>query len=201
MASSLIAVLALAFAACGTKSAVQTGIGATDPMSVQSVVRRGAFLDAWIEGDGMLLRTFARVGGPCDVVLQTERQVIYTARSPAGRYTQGELQCDASGVGDPFVSRLRQPRGAGALVPRAQATFEVVYGDEDVIMMRGRFPLTHHVGWPSGGDTLVVVRNHALCRTIAEKGVASMEYRPAGKNTLSLVGPGGLCRIDGLILP
>jgi hypothetical protein len=28
-----------------------------------------------------------------------------------------------------------------------------------------------------------------------------MEYRPSGRNTLALVGDGGLCRIEGLILP
>jgi hypothetical protein len=28
-----------------------------------------------------------------------------------------------------------------------------------------------------------------------------MEYRPAGRNTLTLVGDGGLCRIQGLIQP
>jgi len=194
--------LTLLAAACGTKRAVETGIGATDPMVVQSVVKRGDYLDAWIEGDGMLLRTFAKVGGICDVVLQPDRTVVYTARGPGGRYTQGEHKCDASGVGDPFVSRLRARRGpAGAPIPRAQATFEPFFNDEDVIMMRGRFPLTNLVGWSGGGDAIAVVRNHALCRTVAEKGVASMEYRPSGKNTLALLGPDGLCRIDGLILP
>jgi hypothetical protein len=45
------------------------------------------------------------------------------------------------------------------------------------------------------------VDNVARCRGPIERGVASMEHRPSGRNTLALVGDGGLCRIEGLILP
>jgi len=86
-------------------------------------------------------------------------------------------------------------------VPRAQATFRTLYEDEDVVLLRGRFPLASRIGWSRGDDSVVVVGNVERCRGPVEKGVASMEYRQAGRNTLTLVGVGGLCRIEGLIQP
>jgi len=60
--------------------------------------------------------------------------------------------------------------------------------------------LAHLIGWAGGGDTVAVLRNVPHCRRDGS-GVASMEYRPSGRNTLALVGPSGLCRIEGLIQP
>jgi hypothetical protein len=103
-----------------------------------------------------------------------------------------------------LIRRARQPRGdnlRSSPVPRAQASFRTLYEDGDLVLLRGRFPLAFHVGWAGGDDSVAVVDNVARCRGPIESGVASMEYRPSGRNTLALVGSGGLCRIEGLILP
>ena len=77
----------------------------------------------------------------------------------------------------------------------------VVFEDEEVMLLRGRFLLASRIGWAGGRDSVAVVPNVSRCQLAAEGGVASMEFRPAGRNTLSLVSREGPCRIVGLIIP
>jgi hypothetical protein len=171
---------------------------------VAYVVERGPYLDAGLTGHGLDMRTFVPANDVCRAVLNTEAPVTYVERGVAGGFEREGLSCDAVGYGDPLIRGARQPR-RGELqttpVPRAQATFRKIYEDDDVVLLRGRFPAAVAVGWPGGRDSVVVVDNVARCRGPIEKGVASMEYRPAGRNTLALVGTKGLCRIEGLIRP
>ncbi len=197
-------VVLVAAGGCSSKSAFQSGIGRTGDLMVTNAIERGDYLDVTIAGDGVAMRVFAPTGGGCQALLAPESLVQYSSRGPGGRFTRGEDQCDATGIGDPFVNRMRQPRGQSARsspVPRAQANFRKIFEDDEVILLRGQFPLTFHVGWAGGADTVAVVRNDEMCQGPASRGVASIEFRPAGRNTLSLVGSGGLCRIDGLIIP
>jgi hypothetical protein len=121
-----------------------------------------------------------------------------------GRFEREGQSCDSVGFGDPLIRRARQPRAGtlqGVPVPREQATYRILYEDADVVLLRGRFPLAFTIGWTGGGDTVAAVENVDRCRGPVEARVASMEYRPAGPNTLALIGDGGLCRIEGLIQP
>ena len=168
------------------------------------VEERGPYLDVGLVGHGLDLRTFVPANDVCRAVLNTEDPVTYVERGVAGSFERAGYSCDAVGYGDPLIRGARQPRRGelrGSAVPRAQATFRTLYEDADVVLLRGRFPLASRVGWSGGEDSVVVVGNVARCRGPVEKGVASMEYRQAGRNTLALVGVGGLCRIDGLIQP
>jgi hypothetical protein len=203
---ALVATAALVLAACSSSAKLQAGLGTTDELHVASRRARGGYLDTLLVGEEgkLALRVFAPDTPTCRYVLEPEQTARYRSRGAAGQLLRGDQTCDAVGIGDPFVSRYRQPRGqaAGASpVPRAQASFEKVYEDEDVIFLRGRFPLASLVGWAGGVDTIAVVQNREVCRAPAERGVASMEYRPRGGTTLALVGQGGLCRIDGLLIP
>ncbi len=171
---------------------------------VAYVEERGPYLDAGLVGHGLDLRTFVPANDVCRAVLNTEEPVTYAERGVAGGFERAGYSCDAVGYGDPLIRGARQPRRGelrGSPVPRAQATFRTLYADDDVVLLRGRFPLTSRIGWSRGDDSVIVVENSARCRGPVEKGVASMEYRQAGRNTLALVGVGGLCRIDGLIQP
>ena len=77
----------------------------------------------------------------------------------------------------------------------------MVFADESAVLLRGRFPLTSAVGWSGGYDTIAVVPNTAACEVPIERGVASIEFRPSGRDALTLVSKRGPCRIEGLIQP
>lgn len=205
-------VLAMALAvACGVngcswqKTTWELGMGGFGmELLVAYVDERGPYLDVGLVGHGLDLRSFVPANDVCRAVLNTEAPVTYVERGLAGGFEREGLSCDAVGYGDPLIRGARQPRSdktVGSPVPRARATFRTLYEDADVVLLRGRFPLASKIGWSGGGDSVVVVNNTARCRGPIEEGAASMEYRPAGRDTLALVGVGGLCRIEGLIQP
>ncbi|MEN8160682.1 MAG: hypothetical protein ABFS41_11485 [Myxococcota bacterium] len=203
-----VAVFLLGSVGCGSaarKAAWELGLGsfATD-LSVVRVVPRGAYLDATLVGHGLSLEVYTPRDAACSHVLEPEGQVDYVERGVAGRLERDGASCDAIGIGGSRIRRARQPRGAAtraSVIPRAQASFRETYRDDEVILLRGRFPLASQVGFGGGGDAVAVVPNEARCTETIERGVASMEYRPAGRTTLSLVGKRGLCPIIGLIQP
>jgi hypothetical protein len=203
-----LALLLLAFVVtgCGTSgrgAAWQLGFGsfATD-MTVMSVVPRGDYLDTTLVGHGLSLEVFTPASEVCARVLQREGLVDYVERGIAGRLEREGESCDAVGVAGARVRRARQPRRrTSSPIPRAQATFQKTYEDDDLILLRGRFPLVNQVGWSGGGDIIAAVPNESICRSAIEGNVASMEFRPSGRTSLSLVGRDGLCPITGLITP
>lgn len=189
----------------GRKLAWELGLGsfATD-LSVVRVVPRGDYLEASLVGHGLSLDVYAPRSDTCSQVLESEAQVDYVERGVAGSLEHRGVSCDAVGIGGARVQRARQPRGSdlrSTPIPRAQATFREIYRDEEVILVRGRFPLASRVGWGGGGDSVVVLPNEPVCRDALEGGVASMEYRPSGRTTLGLVGARALCPIIGLVQP
>jgi hypothetical protein len=206
-AIAALLVVGLGIAGCSgwRKTTWELGMGGFGmELFVVHLDERGPYLDVGLAGHGLNLRSFAPASEVCHAVLRPEAAVKYVERGVGGRFEREGQSCDAVGYGDPLVRGARQPR-SGSLrsspVPRAQATFRTLYEDADVVLLRGRFPLASKIGWARGDDSVVVVDNVARCRGPVERGVASMEYRPAGRNTLALVGDRGLCRIEGLILP
>jgi len=189
---------------CGSKGALESGIGRTAPLRVERITPRGPYLDVVLAGDGVELRSFTPDDDACRRLLGAESGVQYASVGAGGRFTRGEQVCDAVGIGDPFLQRLRQPRGTssgGPAIPRAQATYRALHLDDEVALLHGSFPLARFVGWAGGRDTVAVVARGGACEGPIARGVASMEYRPTGPDTLGLVGSDGLCRIEGLILP
>ena len=191
--------------ACSGRTAWELGLGSfTADFDVVRVVPRHQWLEATVSGNGLALRFYAPASEDCTWVLTPEAEVEYVERGVGGRYQRGDRRCDAVGIGDPLLQRARHPR-SGSLrsspVPRSQATFRAVYRDNDVIMLRGRFPEARRIGWAGADDTVAVLPHTDECELAAEGGVASMEFRASGRNTLALVSKKGLCRIVGLILP
>jgi len=206
------AILAVALAAavgvggCSwRKSAWELGMGGFGmELFVAHLDERGRYLDVGLAGHGLYLRSFAPASEECRAVLRKGTSVGYVERGIGGRFEREGQSCDAVGFGDPLIRgarRLRDGSLRSSPVPRAHATFRTIYEDADVLLLRGRFPLASKIGWVGVEDSVAVVSNVAHCRDPVERGVASMEYRPAGRNTLALVADGGLCRIEGLILP
>ncbi len=171
---------------------------------VVGVARRGDYLEATLARHGLAIRTYAPVSEDCGFVLQPEAMVSYVERGIGGRFEREGVRCDAVGIGDPQLQRARQPRGdtlSRSPVPRSQATFRRIYQDDEVILLHGRFPEAARIGWARADDCVAVVPNTPACQAAVADGVASMEYRAAGRDTLSLVSGRGPCRIVGLAIP
>ncbi len=205
LALALLLVVTAGCESSGPRAAWQLGFGsfATD-LSVVRVVPRGDYLDTTLVGHGLSLDVFTPASAVCARVLEPEGRVDYVERGIAGRLERDGESCDAVGIAGTRVRRARQPRRQSlrsSPIPRAQAHFRPTYEDDDLILLRGRFPLAFHVGWSGGGDSIAAVPNESVCRGAVEGNVASMEFRPSGRTSLSLVGRDGLCPIVGLILP
>ncbi|RIL08054.1 MAG: hypothetical protein DCC71_00965 [Proteobacteria bacterium] len=164
---------------------------------------RGRYLDVELHGQGTTLRAFLPASEECAAVATPETTVRFEAAGALGRLERaGAGSCTLAGIGSLEDWRGRGPRGVTeSPVPRAQAEYDLVYRDADVALLRGRFPLVGELGWTGASDTIAVVPTDASCAAILERDVASMEYRPAGGNVLTLVSGDGLCRIEGLIRP
>jgi len=203
MATVWLCALALGCSAPGGQQPGDTAQAAPLPgMTVVGVRERGPYLDVVVRDAKRTIRRLVRPTEACRFVLIPEINVGFQNRGIAGRFERADVRCDAVGFGDPLMSRSRRGRGnTGEVIPRDQATFRVLYEDADVILLHGRFPLASLVGFAGGDDCVAVVRNHPPCRRAIEGGVASLEFRPRGPNTLALIGGRKLCRIDALALP
>jgi hypothetical protein len=85
-------------------------------------------------------------------------------------------------------------------VPRAQASLrEELYRDDELVLVKGRFPLASYVGWSGGSSTIAVLPVGGVCEAPIRDGVASLEYRDSGDRVLSLVTSDGLCSLIGLV--
>jgi hypothetical protein len=198
----LVLPLLLAPAGCSWRAALwQLGLGSfTTELSVARVVQRDAYLETTLIGHGLSHTVYVPASEECKFVMASEEILDYVERGVAGRYSRENVECESVGIGEPLAKR--KPRTSSpSLVPRKQATFATLYEDEEVTLLRGRFPAAGFIGWAVGHDTIAVVPNDSRCRDAIQGGVASMEYRASGRNTLSLVSSEGLCRIVGLIQP
>ncbi len=192
----------LASLSCNTERALyQMGIpGVGTAFGVTRAEERGGFIDATLAGAAGVLRLFAPPSEVCRRVLAPEASVEF-AMEGAGRLTREGESCDAAGIGPLEELRRRRGNPAGLIVPRAQASYRVVYGDAAGIFLRGRFPLASLLGWSGGDDSIAVVSASPVCREVAARGVASLEYRARGKVALLLVATPEPCVIEALIRP
>lgn len=195
---------ALLAAACSTSQQWQLGLpGSHVELTVTRLERRGELLDVWLQGGDLTLRSFAPASPECAALLRPEQTVRFDAGG-SGRFVAGELRCRTAGIGtlEEWRDRLRDTPSLGeSPVPSAQADYRVVYRDEDVALLRGRFPLANRIGWTSLGDTIAVVPREPACEDVLAREVATLEYFPRGTPVLALMGENARCPIVGLVRP
>ena len=85
--------------------------------------------------------------------------------------------------------------------PTTPARYTKVYQDEEVAFLRGDFPLTGRIGWPSYGDMIAVIGRGGVCEQLVDQPITTMEYRAIGPDALVLMTREGSCPIVGLIAP
>ncbi len=178
--------------------------GLRTPMTVKGQVARGPYLEIELELDGVRLHSYVVPGAKCQLLFETGDTIEYHEDGPRGLFRRGEHTCRSVGSGNLRVWRDRKgsaTRSRGRLVPRSHAHFELFYQDDEVSLLRGRFPEAARLGFAGSSDLIAVVPRSRVCQGTVARGVASMEYRSRGAKVLSLVGQKGLCTIRALITP
>jgi hypothetical protein len=198
-------VLAALTLACAHSSAVwRMGIrGMSTEFTVESVAVRGGYLDVRLAGDSPL-RTFIPDDSGCRRVAKVGTRVRYVWDGAMGSLSQlsGSASCQAVGIGSLVEWRQMRSESQAVALQREVARYRVVFRDRDVILARGHFPLTRHLGWVGAADAIAVMRNTPSCqRGPAAAATASLEYFPAGERVLGLVLKDRWCDVEGLLLP
>ena len=175
--------------------------GMSTASTVESVVERGPYLDVNLSRGGSTQRFFAPASEPCRSLLRAEAAIDYVSLGPLGQFQAGGVECDPIGIGSLAAWRDRRPRPEVGPLPARQADYRLEYQDQDLAMLRGRFPLLGLIGWPGMGDTLVLLPQTPPCQALLQKGVATIEYRVAGPHPYVLLAGDERCPLLGLILP
>lgn len=161
---------------------------------------RGGYLDAHVEAGGFDYR-FLFPNEPVCRSLLAESDLRFVWLAVLGRVTNGRQQCDAVGVMSLRAWRDRQPRPPGGPLPRAPASFDVVYRDSELFQLLGRFPLASKLGFSGTQRLIVVLPNEGACKRFDGPGTASMEYRATGPDPLTLISGDRPCVVLGLAQP
>jgi hypothetical protein len=179
--------------------------GKTWPARVADLTPRAGYVDARIETERSALRYLFPDVETCRRVLRDGAEVEYVNSGTFGQVRSGTDSCEAIGTLSLAEWRDRRPSpgrraGRGSARPRAHATYEVFYTDEELIFLRGSFPLTDRVGISGGRDTMAVIPKTEVCQELLERNVARLEYRERGL-PLVLLTRDGECPVQGLVLP
>ncbi len=203
--SQLISLLGVAVVAssCTLDSAIAAAgaPGTTVDAKVGPAAVRGSYLDASVQAGGFQYRFFFPNEPVCQAVLAQPDGLRFVWLGALGRIANGEQRCDAIGVLSLEAWRDRQPRRSGQPMPRASAHYRVVYRDDDLVQMHGRFPLAGLLGFTGTQSLVVVLANEGVCRRFVDRGTASMEYRATGPNPLTLITKDERCPVLGLAQP
>jgi hypothetical protein len=184
------------------KIVMQTGLPAGRASASLSLEKeRGDYLDVVMESGGFRYRFFLPNDEECRSVAFGEQAVTYANVGSFGQLQAGDAACDPIGILSLAAWRDRGPRRrTSAVIPRSRAELrQVVYADEDLTLVRGRFLLAREVGFLGGEDLIAVIPNVEKCRGLAESKQASMEFRQAGKQPYTLVNGKQLCPVIGFV--
>ena len=191
-----LGVLAVALATAAT-----SGWAQGTEVQISSAVPRWSYIDATLGVLPRPIRFFFPGDDACRALLLRETKVSYVSRGPLGVVTNAAGdRCEPVGIASLREWRDRSSRRrTGTPVPRAQATFEIVYRNGDLVFARGRFPLATLVGWSGADDTIALLPDDEGCRRPIDAGVATMEFRFSGRDPYRLVAGGERCSILGFV--
>ena len=206
-AAALALAASVVLSACSPEKALwQSGVqlpGVDKTMRVERLVTRGDYLDAILAGGDFVIGVYLPNNDACSTIFHEGVEVNYLEGAPGGMYKQDDWVCHSAGIGTLIEWRKRRPRprNTGSIVERGRANYKVVYQDDEVTFLRGRFPLTGLLGFVGFDDTIAVVLNTPECEAPIGRTTSTMEYYPTGKKVFTLVSTQGQCLITGLITP
>ncbi len=196
----LVATVACALGGAGLPGCANLP-GMATSSTVESVVERGPYLDVHISQRGSTWRYFVPAKEPCRSLLRAEAAIEYVSLGPLGQFQSGEVVCEPIGIGSLAKWRDQRPRPEVGPLPARQSDYRLEYQDQDLAILRGRFPLLGLIAWPGMGDTLVVLPQTPPCQQLMKQNVATIEYRVAGPDPYVLLDGDKRCPVQGLIQP
>jgi hypothetical protein len=173
--------------------------GSATGTEVTEVAQRDGYLDATL-GDQ---RFFFPADPKCRAVLVRGAQVHYVETGVLGLVESEAGECEPVGVGSLEAWRSNKPREVSRrLNPRAQIVYREIYRDDDVVFLRGRFPLASRARL-RGDDVIAVISTHEACLETAGTGeqTGTMEYRQAGRDPFRAFLGATPCPISAFVLP
>jgi hypothetical protein len=199
----------LAIVAVGIACAVAPGAEPETPkpsrwlVEISAVGEVGPYLDATVANERFSHRFFFPRSVDCGEVLRSGEEVQYRTIGPFGRLgNEAGSRCDPVGVGSLKEWRDAMPRRRSRFrTPREQAAFETIHQGDDLLLLRGRFPLTLEIRWPEPMDSVAVTPNGPECRELLDRETTTMEFHHQGPNVFLLETDRGYCPIIGLVLP
>ena len=201
---SRLLLAALVAASCSTDTTneivMQMGLpGGRASASLSLVKERGDYLDIVMESGRRRYRFFLPNEDACRALFVSELAVKYANVGSFGQLQTEDTSCDPVGILSLAEWRNRGPRRQiSSVIPRSRAELhEVVYADDDLTLVRGRFLLASEIGFMGGGDSIAVIPQVEECRGLGK--TASMEFRRAGKQPYTLLNGNQLCPVLGFV--
>jgi hypothetical protein len=182
----------------------QSGLpGMRVPMTVDRVVERGPYLEAHLLLEKKPIQAYTAPSPECREVFLAGEGVTFIDNGPRGVYRRGETDCQSLGFGNLVVWRDRSQRStrANTPIPRALASFQIIFEDSEVYYLHGSFPLAGRLRFSNPADVVAIVPKDDQCTAAVKDGASSMEYREKGKVAYSLSGKSGPCIIQGFASP
>lgn len=170
-------------------------------MTVVGTKSLGPYLDATLDMSGTTISAYVMPSQACSDVFTTGQPVTYVDNGPQGVYRRGDARCQGMGVGNLIVWRNRSEHSTGALAPTSQAAYRVIHRDAEYALLRGQFPGASRIGFWGDNDIVAVIPVTGECARIPDQRAATMQYQDKGTPAYALMGPSGLCVIQGFAQP
>ncbi len=170
-------------------------------MTVVSSRPLGPYLEATLDMSGKTINAYVIPSQACSDVFTAGQQIEYVDNGPQGIYRHGDARCQGMGVGNLIVWRNRSEHSTTELAPTSQVAFRVIHKDAEYALLRGQFPGANLIGFTGDNDLVAVIPVTGECERIPHRRVATMQYQEAGSPAYALMGPSGLCVIQGFAQP
>lgn len=172
------------------------------PWTVHEVVEYGGYLSASITRDDETLGFYFEPTPDCRAVLQDGDEVSYRQRGPLGTFESEERSCVPVGIGRIRAWALRNPTPRNMpILPSLPANFAETFRNDDVVLVRGNFPLSRLVFFSGGRDAVAFLPNVEVCQRYIDQGGANMQYRRRTDEVVWLGSASARCQILGLARP
>ncbi len=206
-AFALAVLLVAALSGCeSVATGVENATRSLNPLAqyrvgVVEATPRGMYYVARLRGDGLDLSFFVPTTPECRDLMETSLPLTYRRVGVFGELSDGEKRCDMAGTASLAAWRDRLGRVEGPAFPRGTARFSEIYRDEDVVLLRGRFPLLGRIRMPGGVDAVAMVPMDPQCMRPIERGEATLEFNDSARWAYRLVSNMGPCVVEGFAMP
>jgi hypothetical protein len=201
--TALGGLVALACAATPPPAEPERPARARSLVQLSKVASIGPYLDARLSNQRFSLRFLFPQSGDCALLIRSGAELRYLRIGSLGSVVDEERRrCEPIGVASlgewrDHLPRQRPPHRP----PRVQVAFRTIFEGEDLVLVRGRFPLALEIRWAAAMDTVAMLPAGPACDEARQGGEATMEYHATEPEPFLLLGEEGSCPILGFAAP